>query len=308
MQVRQMTRCRGGLLVAVLLVLAACGSSKATTSSGASTGTGAMGGMAQGSTSMMSPMSSGTADPMAGMDHSGGGMGNMSDVSGDGTTPTVAGYTLHLVSSPKSPGTGPLTFTVTGADGKAITDAVVEQTKKLHLIVVNHDLSGYQHLHPDVDAAGLWRVQANFATPGTWHVITDLTPVEGKRVALGADITIAGTASPAALPAPSKTTTVDGYAVALLGDLTTSTANLDISIDKGGAGATDLTAYLGAGGHLVALNVKTLGYTHLHPLNDPGSMLRFEAAVPVAGRYRLFLQFASGEAVHTAEFTVDVAG
>lgn len=297
---------------ALLVLLTACGSSK-TTSSGAD-GTA---GMSHGDTTMMgtsattmsgSAMSPTSADAMAGMDHSGGAMTTMVEPIGDGTAPSAAGYTLHLVTTPKAVGTSTMTFTVIGADGKAITDAVVEQTKKLHLIVVRKDLSGYQHLHPTLDSTGLWTVQATFAIGGGWHVITDLTPVEGKRIVLGTDITITGDSAARPLPAPSTMATVDGYTVSLLGTLTTKTANLDIGIDKGGKGATDLTAYLGAGGHLVAMNATTLAYTHLHPLNDPGAMLRFEAAVPTAGRYRLYLQFASGENVHTAELTVDVTG
>ena len=306
----------------LVLLLGACGASTSSSSGGA----GPMAGMSHGDTTMIGganspasmtpasmapasmPMGGTTADAMAGMDHSGGAMEPMTDAIGDGTSPSAGGYTLKVVAAPTKVGTSSLTFTVAGTDGKAITDAVVEQTKKLHLIVVRRDLSGYQHLHPTVDPSGVWSVQADFPTAGRWHVIADLTPVAGKRIVLGADVTITGTEVVTPLPAPSATATVDGYTVSLLGKLTTKAANLDIGIDKGGAGATDITTYLGAGGHLVALNTSTLAYTHLHPLNDPGSMLRFDAAVPTAGRYRLYLQFASGEVVHTAEFTVDVTG
>ena len=48
--------------------------------------------------------------------------------------------------------------------------------------------------------------------------------------------------------------------------------------------------YLGAKGHLVALRQGDLAFLHVHP---DESSLRFMAAFPTAGRYRLFLQFKS---------------
>ena len=61
--------------------------------------------------------------------------------------------------------------------------------------------------------------------------------------------------------------------------------------------------YLGAKGHLVALREGDLAFLHVHPDED---RLRFAAEFPSSGRYRLFLQFRSGSALHTAAFTEEV--
>jgi hypothetical protein len=65
---------------------------------------------------------------------------------------------------------------------------------------------------------------------------------------------------------------------------------------------TDLPAYLGARGHLVALRDGDLAYLHVHADEE---RLVFEADYPTAGAYRLFLQFQHGGRVRTAAFTVD---
>ena len=62
--------------------------------------------------------------------------------------------------------------------------------------------------------------------------------------------------------------------------------------------------YLGAKGHLVALRQGDLAFLHVHPDEDS---LRFMAAFPTAGRYRLFLQFKTDGRVHTAAFTQEVS-
>jgi hypothetical protein len=304
---------RASTLLALAAVIAGCGSTSGTnggaavaTTPSAQAATTAMAGMNH---SSMAPQTTvnpsvSTLDAMAGMDHSGGMA--MDPVAGDGTTDSAAGYTLHPTTSPTQTGTQTFAFTVNGPDGAPIKDAVVEQTKKLHLIVVRSDLTGYQHLHPDLGPDGTWTVSANFATGGRWRAIADLTPTAGTRVVLGTDISIQGTAVERPVPPPALTTSVDGYGVALDGELTTTERPLRFAITKVGKPATDVTEYLGAGGHLVALNSATLAYTHLHPNGGPAPTLSFDADAPAAGQYRLFLQFATGDTVHTAEFTVTV--
>jgi hypothetical protein len=71
---------------------------------------------------------------------------------------------------------------------------------------------------------------------------------------------------------------------------------------------TDLEPYLGARGHLVALREGDLAFLHVHPADATtiGSSISFHAALPSAGRYRLFLQFQHHGVVHTAAFTLEV--
>jgi hypothetical protein len=82
------------------------------------------------------------------------------------------------------------------------------------------------------------------------------------------------------------------------------------TVTHDGRPVTDLQPYLGAYGHLVSLRDGDIGYLHVHPEEDsgPGPAIAFSTTFPSPGRYRLFLDFRHGDAVHTEAFTVTVEG
>jgi hypothetical protein len=225
------------------------------------------------------------------------------------------GYSLRL-SAPTAPeGASTLTFSIVGAGGRPVTAYRPAHDKELHLILVQRDLSGYQHLHPVRDPAGTWRVPVRLR-PGTYRVFADFQPAaESEGLTLGSDLIVPGSARPGPLPAPSRTATVDDYEIALDGDLRPGAASrLTLTVRRSGKPVTDLEPYLGAYGHLVVLRAGDLAYLHVHPDGEPGDGrtaagpgVAFHAEVPSAGTYRLFFDFKHRGEVRTAEFTA-VAG
>ncbi|MEV4462699.1 hypothetical protein AB0J85_04330 [Micromonospora echinofusca] len=221
------------------------------------------------------------------------------------------GYTLRPVDAPA----GQFAFQVTGPDGRAVTAYDVAHDKRMHLIVARRDLSGFRHVHPEMAPDGTWRVDSPLAGPGVWRAFADFTPTGGEALTLGVDVTVPGALTGRPLPAPATSTTVDGYTVTLAGAPQPGrTAELTLSVSRGGAPVTDLEPYLGAYGHLVALRQGDLAYLHVHPHGEPGDgrtrpgpEVSFSAEMPSAGAYRLYLDFKHGGVVRTAEFTV-VAG
>jgi hypothetical protein len=218
------------------------------------------------------------------------------------------GYALELASATQAAGTpSTLRFTVTGPDGEPLTDFTPSHEKDLHLVVVRRDLTGYQHLHPDRDAEGTWTVPLTLAEPGPYKVFADFTPAGRDRAStLAAELTAPGPYEPQPLPAPATETSVDGYDVALDGSLVAGTSSpLTLTVRRDGRPVTDLEPYLGAYGHLVALREGDLAYLHVHPFGEAtaGPDVEFAADVPSAGTYRLFLDFAHGGVVRTAELT-----
>ncbi len=218
------------------------------------------------------------------------------------------GYALELATTTQAPGAaGTLRFVVTGPDGEPLTDYTRSHEKDLHLIVVRRDLTGYQHLHPTRDASGTWSVPLSLAAPGPYKVLADFTPAGRDRpLVLAADLTAPGPYAPEPLPAPSAATSVDGYDVSLDGELVAGTSSpLTFTVRRDGRPVTDLEPYLGAYGHLVALREGDLAYVHVHPHGEstPGPDIAFEADVPSAATYRLFLDVAHAGVVRTAELT-----
>ncbi|GAB6984112.1 hypothetical protein [Nocardioides pyridinolyticus] len=214
------------------------------------------------------------------------------------------GYRLRLADDVLRPGARELAFTVVGPDGAPVTAYEVEHEKRLHLIVVRRDFAGFQHVHPVLDeGSGEWTADVDLES-GAWRVFADFVPAGGDDLTLGADLTV-----PGAVPAPApvveqRVAEVDGYAVALDGELHPGEdAVLTFEVTRDGEPVTDLEQYLGAAGHLVALRDGDLAYLHVHP----GDGLEFVAEVPSPGTYHLFLDFQHDGVVRTAQLVVEAS-
>lgn len=201
-------------------------------------------------------------------------------------------------------------FRVVDDHGETVRDFATEHTKRLHLIAVRRDLTGFQHLHPRQRADGAWSTGLALRDAGVYRVLADFRPAGGAATTLASDLLVGGAFTPRALPAPARAVRVDGYDVTLRARGATAgrEATLAYSVTRGGRPVA-VQPYLGASGHLVALRAGDLAYLHVHPLHggaDEGR-IAFAATYPSAGRYRLFLQFRHEGRVHTAALTQEVA-
>jgi hypothetical protein len=224
-----------------------------------------------------------------------------------GLASSEQGYTLRVLDEQ------PLRFVVDGPDGHVVQVYDLVHERPLHLVAINRDGSGYQHLHPELSDDGVWSIDADL-TPGTTRLVADFTPRGGPALILGSDVQRAGDYRPATPPQPSRTATVGPYEVTLTGELVPGESSpVTATITRDGEPVTDLAPYLGAFGHLVALREGDLGYLHVHPDQengeaDAGPDVPFLAEVPSAGRYRLFLDFRHDGVVRTAPFTLEATG
>lgn len=222
------------------------------------------------------------------------------------------GYALRLAAATAKAGEDvPVSFTVTGPDGKPVTAFEVEHEKQLHLIAVRRDFTGYQHVHPTLGSDGTWSTGLDLE-PGVWRLFADFQATGGPALTLGADLPVAGAAALAEPMPETRTVHLDDYTVTVAGDLVPGQdAKLTLSVTKDGKPVTDLQPYLGAYGHLVALREGDLAYLHVHPDGEPGDAATrpgpdvvFHAAVPSAGSYRLYFDFQHEGVVHSAPLVV----
>ncbi|WP_369131707.1 hypothetical protein [Modestobacter sp. I12A-02662] len=222
------------------------------------------------------------------------------------------GYTLDVAAELPAGAATEVSFRILGPDGRPVTAYDTAHDEDLHLIAVRRDLSGYQHVHPELADDGTWSIPLAL-TAGTWRLFADFDPAgDDPALVLGADVAVAGEHTPRPLPEPSAIAEIDGYTVALDGRLVPGTeSRLTLSVARDGQPVTDLQPYLAAYGHLVALRDGDLAYLHVHPAGEPGDGtttpgpdITFYATPPSAGDYRLFLDFQHGDVVRTAEFTV----
>ena len=177
----------------------------------------------------------------------------------------------------------------------------------MHLIVARRDLTGFQHLHPEMAADGTWSTDVTLPQAGSYRLFADFS-YRDEAVTLATDLRVDGDADLRALPAPRATAVSDGgYDVRLDADGVKAgeESELRFTITRDGE-PVRTEPYLGAGGHLVALREGDLAFLHVHP-EEHGAGVGFAATFPTAGRYRLFLQFKHDGAVQTVAFTQEVS-
>jgi hypothetical protein len=197
-----------------------------------------------------------------------------------------------------------LRFRVVNETGATVRDFDVEHARRMHLIVVRRDLSGFQHLHPEQTADGGWQVPLRLAGAGTHRAFADFS-TGGESHTLGTDLQADGRFVARELRHPAATATTD---TGLEVRLEQARDHVRFTVFDDGRRVRDIQPYLGARGHLVALRQGDLAFLHVHPESEAieGSDIRFAVEYPSEGRYRLFLQFRLGGRVHTAAFTREV--
>ncbi|NUP53822.1 MAG: hypothetical protein HOW97_41850 [Catenulispora sp.] len=309
--------------VAGVLLLTACGSGSS------SKGHSSMAGMdmassASSPTTQESPMSSDHSTSMPGMGHStdpsaGHSMGHDDEpmYMGDGLATTDQGYTFAPTAD--SVAADGFTFRIVGPDGRPVTAYEPEQTKLMHFYLVRSDLTGFQHVHPTMAADGTWTAPIKAAGPGTYRAYASFIAkgADGEPVALtlSKEVGSPGTAADQPLPDASATAEADGYTVTV--DASKLMAGmampLKVSVAKDGKPVTDLEPYLETYAHLTGFHAGDMAMAHLHPEGGAattptgGPELDFEATLPRAGQWRMFLQFQTGGVLHTAAVTLDVS-
>lgn len=223
--------------------------------------------------------------------------------------PVEASYALVL-EEPRAAaaGTVPVRFAVRDGADRTVTRFAVRHEKRLHLIAVRDDFSGFQHVHPTMAADGTWSADLDLVGGG-YRLFADFQEEGADETVAHADLRVPaspGLAFPPAAPRASRTTTVDGYDVALSGDLAAGTAStLTLTVSRDGEPVTDLEPYLGAYGHLVVLRGTDKRYLHTHPEDGPaGPEIAFGVEVPTVGRYYLYLDFQHRGKVRTASFAL----
>ena len=242
--------------------------------------------------------------------HGGGGDTSAEGPLVTGQSMSLGGYTFVPDTDRFEPGPAQFTFHISDGFGTPVTDYTVLHDKPMHLFAMRLDLSGYQHVHPDMSDDGTWTIELDFTRPGPWRVIADFAVTEGETarpVTLGVDVTVPGDYRPVDLPEPVNPVSVGGDDVSV--DFTPTvrvTSPLLVTIAVDGRPA-QLEPYLGAFGHLVALRTGDVGFLHVHPdVERVGDALRFWLTIPSRGDYRLYLEFKTRGEVKRAEFTLHV--
>lgn len=207
-----------------------------------------------------------------------------------------------------------LTIQINGKDGKPVNEFNLNHEKLLHLIVVNHDLSYFNHIHPDYKGNGKFTISTSFPAGGDYKLFADFIPTNGSSTTLSERIQVEGKEGDhIAMAADAKLVKeMDGKEIEIsLSSIkpkeeVTLTFNIRDALTK--KGVNNLQPYLGAVGHVVILSADAEQYIHVHPIDEKstGPQAQFATSFPNSGMYKLWAQFQHNNKVITVPFVVDI--
>ncbi len=207
-----------------------------------------------------------------------------------------------------------LTIEIANEQGGRVADFEISHEKLLHLIIVDHDLKFFNHIHPDRQADGTFTIRTTFPAGGDYKLFADVVPTGGTSVTLSEWVSVQGAKGEHAEVAADSTLLkeVGGKEIALsLSSLRAkeeSTLTFDIRDAVSKKGIDDLQPYLGAVGHVVILSADAEQYLHVHPLDEAatGPSAQFATSFPEAGIYKIWGQFQHENEVFTVSYVVEV--
>jgi hypothetical protein len=233
--------------------------------------------------------------------------------------PVYGNYLLRTGYASISPTRGRLTLRVLDpVTQQAVRTFLPVHERALHLFVVSRDLSFFDHVHPVLDDEGLFAVDLSLPGPGVYAIYADTYPATGtpqflQTLLVTPDYRGPLFAAPASLPVGPATTTVEGLRITLAAgrQRTGEPLRLTFTVEDAATGraVADLEPYLGAPGHLliVSADLETAFHSHPSDLQSRGPVVGFDATLPRAGVYKLWLQIQRAGRVVTVPMTLDVA-
>lgn len=207
-----------------------------------------------------------------------------------------------------------ITFQIQDNSGKPIEEFDISHEKKMHLIVVNKDLSYFDHIHPEYEGNGLFKVTTQFPSVGDYKLIADFVPKGSATKTESTWIKVGGDAPQPQplLPDTNLTKIVDGKEVTLSFDKIQAGKELNFTFNIKDTSTkkpiSDLQPYLGAVGHVVVLSADTEKYLHVHPTEEKatGPDAKFMTTFPNSGTYKIWGQFQHQGQVFIVPFVVQV--
>ncbi len=219
------------------------------------------------------------------------------------------------------------TPTIVGKENEAVA-LDVQHEKKIHLIVVSNDLSYFEHIHPDLQADGSYKIgvlekgktytngpgknETRFEYGGDYTLFADYLPSGGSHQVEKISVNVKGAAKPSITYSADKLTgSSDNFLVTLkaTGNKLITGAQMHISgmLMKDGKeiDVNTLENYLGAKAHMVVVSLNDKEYLHVHP-DVSGGKFDLHTTFKMPGIYRGWIQFKSGDKVHTVDFTMNV--
>ncbi|MBD2438880.1 hypothetical protein [Nostoc sp. FACHB-110] len=211
-----------------------------------------------------------------------------------------------------------LVINIQDSTGKTIDKFDTFQEKLMHLIIVREDLATFDHIHPDYQGNGSFKINPNFSSSGNYYLFSDYQPAGQKETVSLMQVKI-----PGAIPLPKnlekfeKNKVISNVKVNFNLPDKNIRAGQEVSLKfaiqdaENNQSIKDLKPYLGERGHLVIIKSSSpltiADYIHAHAIkNSPDGQIEFLTHFPQPGTYKLWMQFNRNGKINTADFWVNV--
>jgi hypothetical protein len=221
-------------------------------------------------------------------------------------------YPLEMSQSPERLNPGDmvtLTFrALDPATGRPVKHFELVHEKLMHLFVVSENLQFFEHVHPELQPDGSFRLATRLPNGGMYRLLADYYPWGSVPQLTIKTLYVSGDCPPAKLTPSLEPSRSKNLTATLRLDpeklLAGFESKLFFTLDP----AAGLEPYLGAWGHMLAVSEDLIDLLHMHPfLADGGPSVQFNVLFPRPGLYRIWTQFQRQDVVNTVTFTVPVA-
>lgn len=227
-----------------------------------------------------------------------------------------------------------LIVTVKDREGTVLRDFVINHERLMHLLLVSDDLNIFDHLHPQHNQDGSFRITHTFQYGGNYWLYADFVPSHEIGPSIERfDLWIDGNKqlSPKKLEnASNKTSKVDGLSISLKHEEPLRPKKnvhllFFVTDAQTGRPVNNLQPYLGALAHIVIISHDGSEFLHTHPIehavidheqhshskqtsrnqeinNQIGALTVF----PHSGIYKMWVQLQRDGKVITAPFVINV--
>ena len=215
--------------------------------------------------------------------------------------------------SPLNAGTIPFRFELFDEDTKKTVqeqDLVESHTKKLHFIAYDASLNEFNHVHPTFNGA-TWEAELNLPVNGNYFLWAQGQLQDGTEFSAVVRAKIQGgkTERPVAPLGDHRIASDKGTVIQLASNKIKAgkMAMLNFQITREDGQAPEITPYLGAFAHVIAVSPDGDELTHVHPMEGsaPNTGM-LHATFPTDGDYRVWIQLIDKGELKTIPLSISV--
>lgn len=211
--------------------------------------------------------------------------------------------------------------------GRVVQDFALLHERPMHVFIVSEDLAHFEHVHPEPQRDGTFRLETLLPDSGLYRVYVEAHPAFGSPQLLQDHLATRDYDPEARHPSiPLRADDVlrrrEGRTeVALRTEPAEAIAGKPLTLSytlkdaETGRPLTDLAPYLGALAHTVMVSEDLEACIHAHPreatlaaaTTASGTRLTSRVLPPREGAYRIWTQFVRGDELVTTAFTIRAA-